>query len=210
MNRKYASFGTLLTVLAAGLIVSAAYAGDGQWQKGTTGCGLQGRARGCFDCGCRHTACHKVCRLKAVPKKMTVTCYKSECDRVPLPGPSGHGRRRVDFVDCDPDKGGGKDGCGHQKRVVWFEWILGGKGDCHDGKCRTAPKKRLLKKEVEVEIKGAYEYKWEIVDLCKGCEAKSWDKAPQPGPGFEVPPPPPVAGRVIYGRPVVADVSDWN
>ena len=53
--------------------------------------------------------------------------------------------------------------------------------------------KKLLKKEVEVEVKGAYEYKWEIVDLCKGCEQKSMDEAPEVSPDADVPPPPSVA-----------------
>jgi hypothetical protein len=194
-------------MLAASLIISAACAGDGECQKNLS-CDRDGCAQRCGDCGCLNGCCNKVCRLKCEPKKVKVTCYKCESDCVPLPGPSPQGCRRVEHVDCD-DKGGDdkscKDGCGPQKKVVWFDLNLGGKdkGDCGGGNCRTAGKKKLMKKEVEVELKGAYEYKWEIVDLCKGCEDKALDKAPEVGPDAEVPPPPPVAARVISGKPVV-------
>ena len=115
----------------------------------------------------------------------------------------------MERVDCDGDKDGDgkscKDGCSFQPKVVWFDWNVGGKGkgDGGEGNCHARCSKKLLKKEVEVEIKGAYDYKWEVVNLCKGCEQKSLDKAPEVAPDAEVPPPPAVAARIIHGRPTV-------
>lgn len=93
--------------------------------------------------------------------------------------------------------------CRLQPKVVWFDWnVVGkGKGDAGDN-CHARCSKKLLKKEVEVEVKGAYEYKWEIVDLCKGCEQKSMDEAPEVSPDADVPPPPSVAAKIIYATPI--------
>jgi hypothetical protein len=224
MNVSYKKLGTLVAVLVAGLIISSAYAGGGDCGKGDCGKGAcsqkggLGLLGGCHDCGCKD-AC-KVCRLVEKPLTRTVTCYKCEHEPICLPGPSKRGCRNVECVSCDDHKGC-KDGscgqkgcgdCGSTKKVVWWDWNIGGKGKggCDIGACggKSRTKIKLMKKEMEVEIKGATEYKWEVVDLCKGCEQKSKDLAPMIEGDAEVPPPPAVEARMIYGKPVVKVVSN--
>lgn len=215
---------TLMSVVLTGFLAASALAGDSEAQKScdSKGDGPACAQRGgrCHDCGCLSGCCNKVCRLTCKPKKVKVTCFKSECDVVCLPPPSHRGCRHCQMVDCDGDKDGdgkcdGKGcdaGCANPKKVVWFDWDVPGKGKggdcCQDGHSGNA--KKLLKKEVEVELKGVYEYTWEVVDLCKGCEQKSIDKAPEVGPAAEVPPPPPVAATTIYGKPVVERMAARN
>jgi hypothetical protein len=203
----------MLCVALTGFFAQAGIGGDSGAKSGDPKCdGSVCAQKGglCHDCGCLDGCPNKVCRLKCEPKKVKVTCYKSECDAVCLPPPSCRGCRHCQMVDCDGDKDGdGKcDGKGcsgtHQKKVVWFDWNVDGAGKDGDGCCdgRKGCAKKLMKKEVEVELKGAYEYKWEVVDLCKGCEKKASEKALDVPADSVVPPPPPVSAKVIYGKPV--------
>jgi hypothetical protein len=186
------TFATLLGVVLAGLMTSAAVAGDGALQKAgcCADCGLKG--------GCGQYGLHKVCRLKCEPKTEKITVYKCECEPVCLPCCSKIVGLNSTCVDCDA-KGykGGKGCCGCQKKICWFDFCPRGAKECH--------KKRLYKKEVEVPIKGAVEYKWEVVDLCKGCKDKAIEDAPAVDPADDIPEPPPVdvQAQLIYGKPVV-------
>jgi len=76
--------------------------------------------------------------------------------------------------------------------VVWFDWCPG----C----ANIFTKKKLLKKTVEKKVCGGY--RWVVEELCRGCEAKCAAEAPVVDPDVEVPEPPEVDARIIYGKPV--------
>lgn len=185
---------TLISVLLAGLMISSVDAGPGQKDDG---CAQKG---GCARCGCDAGCCNAVCRLVKEERELKVTCWTSECKPVCLPCCSHRGCRH-----CEPACGGKGKGCGDKgscqkggglcgiggKKFVWFDYEPG----CAKARC----KKHLMKKTVTKTVPG---YKWVVEDLCKGCEAKAKADAPVVEPDAEVPAPPPVEARIIYGKPV--------
>jgi len=182
---------TLLGVLLAGLMTNSAYA-VGPLQK-VDGC--------CARCGCDPGCCNAVCRLVKEERELKVTCWSSECKPVCLPCCSKRGCRNAECA-CNGGKGGccdGKNGaqkadgcCGiGAKKFVWFDYC--------PGSAKMRCKKHLMKKTVTKKVPG---YKWVVEDLCKGCEAKAKADAPVVEPDAEVPEPPAVDARMIYGKPV--------
>ncbi|MBL7040559.1 MAG: hypothetical protein ISR77_18130 [Pirellulaceae bacterium] len=215
MNLSHKTFATLVGVVLAGLVVNAAYAGGGDTKGGCSpksGLSLLG---GCRDCGCRND-CNVVCRLKKEPLTKKVTCWTSEEEPICLPGPSKRGSRHSTDVSCTDGKAGYEGCCpekghSHLKRVVWFEWCIPsvdkkGVSDCS----HSCTRKKLMRKEIEVPIKGAFKYSWETVDLCKKC-VDDYDTTPTPEEaGADVPTPPPVEARILYGKRVVERMASYN
>lgn len=211
MNLYHKTFGTLVGVALAGLMISGAYAGKGDGGA-KDGCSAQKGGSGllsvCRDCG-RRSHCDAVCRLKKEPLTKKVTCWTSEKEPVCLPGPSKRGCRQCTEVSCKDGTVGlgnccqGKDG-GQMKKVVWFEWCVPGVDKDGNSKCsHTRTRKKLMRKEIEVPIKDAYKYSWETVKLCKKCAGK-YDTAPAPEEAdADIPNPPPVDARILYGKRVV-------
>ena len=209
MKLYHKTFATLVGVASLGLIISAAYAGDGNCGA-KDGCGPRKGGLGllgiCRDCGCRN-GCDAVCRLKKEPLTKKVTCWTSEREPICLPGPSKQGCRHCTTVPCD-DKAGTKDCCANSKKVVWRDWSVPGVDKNGDSKCsHIRNRKKLMRKEIEVPIKGAYKYSWETVKLCKGC-ADKYDTAPGPEEADgDVPEPPAIEARILYSKPVVERIS---
>jgi hypothetical protein len=212
-------------LVTAGMATMALAGGDVEQKNGGPACGAAsdccgGPNCGCGHCGLRGLRCHdcggaadccKVCRLVTKPKKVKVTCWKAKCEDYCVPCPSHRDGRYVKCVDCCGDStkacgqdssdqhAGGKadDSCGPGclKKVTGWCW--------RPGCAKVHTKKKLLKKEKEVELCGVNEYKWEVVDLCGGCKDKSEAAAPPVDASAEVPPPPRVEAHMIHGKPVV-------
>ncbi len=217
MNLNHKTFATLMGVVLSGLILGASYAGDGKGDaKG--GCGAQKGGHGllgiCRDCGCRND-CDAVCRLKKEPLTKRITCWKSEKEPICLPGPSKQGCRHLTTASCDDGKAGLEDCCprknANSKKVVWYEWCIPGLDKNGDSKCsHTRNRKKLMRREIEVPIKGAYKYSWETVKLCKKCSGK-YETAPSPEEAdVDIPEPPPVDARILYGKPVVERMASYT
>jgi len=217
MNLYRKTIAMLFGVVLAGLIISAAYAGDGKCDAkddcGSRKCGL-GLLGLCRDCGCRND-CDTVCRLKKEPLTEKVTCWTSEKEAICLPPRSKKGCRNSTEVSCKDGKAGVEDSCrkdrGQSKKVVWFDWSVPGLDKNGESKCsRTRTSKKLMRKEIEVPIKGAYKYSWETVKLCKDC-ADKYDTAPAAeDTDADIPDPPVIEARILYGRPVVERTVSYN
>ena len=193
----------LLSVVLSGAVLSQAGAGGGAAGSADAKCGAAhcqapGGCLGqrCHDCGCAADCC-LVCRLVTKPKKVKVTCWKSECAPFCVPCPSQKGPAYAECVNCCEDEKGKSDGRCHGclKKVAGFHWC--------PGDAKVDHKKKLLKMEKEVELKGVFEYKWEVVDLCAGCKEKSETNAPTVDRNAAVPAPPRTEAHMIYGKPAV-------
>jgi hypothetical protein len=133
---------------------------------------------------CSRPACGKVCKLVCETKKLTVTCYGSDCKQICLPGRSVPGCKHCCVTccgcgGCGPEneccsegccgcQGCGCGPCGNsccreelpKCEFCWRDWF-----PCCCGKPRTV--KVLTKYEAKKEICW---FHWEVVDACTcGC-----------------------------------------
>jgi hypothetical protein len=142
----------------------------------------------CAHCGCSAT-CQKVCRLVCDEKKVETTCWGCKIEDFCVPGPSKPECRHCKEVCESCDTSGKEVGVrALPKNLVWTEWIPG----C----ARLYTKKKLMKKTVTTKVPS---YKWVVEDLCEQCEANC--VAATVPPGVEIPPPPAIAAKLLYGMP---------
>ena len=206
MNSGLKIIAALAGVVLAGWLGNTALAGGGG-KDGAVSPGKHWLWSRCARCG-RWRDCEAVCRLKKEPLTRKITCWTSETEPVCLPGPSRRACRHVEHVSCDAadkheadENDAGKCPSRHDKKIVWFDWCIPGEDKDATGAChRVATRKKLMRKEIEVPIKGAYRYRWETLPLCKSCAAQP--DAPTPAePADEVPPAPPVEARARPHQP---------
>jgi hypothetical protein len=140
----------------------------------------------CCKCGCDR-GCDKVCRLVCEEKKVNIICWGCKCEDFCLPCHSHRGCKHCENV-CDEDACDPDAPCAQAKPWVWYDW---------DPSCKSHiyPKKRLMRKTV---VKTIPWYKWEVEELC--CECQQCCPCAQIEPGFNLPDPPAIAVKLIYGR----------
>jgi len=186
---------TLLGVLLASMAMNSAFAGDGCCkQKDGKGACPKGRGiKTCRDYG--PDACKMECGTKEIEKK----CFKAECTTVCLPTRPCLRDPACKKGGCDDkeksgDKCSQKDGCGK-----CGGGLFGGLFSCND--CRARVKKHLYVKEVTV---GKIPVRKCVAD------GKGEDKAKdakgekvEAADGDDVPPPPAVEARALFGKPIV-------
>jgi hypothetical protein len=116
---------------------------------------------------CTRPACGKVCQLVCGTKKLTATCYGSECKDICVPGRSRQGCKHC-VTTCGSCEGEGTDcaesGCRccpscqpmpPKCEFCWYDWFA-----CGCARPRTV--KVLTKYQAEKEIPW---YHWEVVDV---------------------------------------------
>ncbi len=209
---------TLATLLAVVIASGAAFAQsqkDGGTKGGEDGCGkgscCDGKDKGPCPKGCGlHKCCDGPgnCKRECGTKELKKNCYKVDCVTVCLPtrpclgDPTcgcGKGDKCGKGNGCGPcgDKGDSKDGDSGCSKCGGKGGLFGGVGLFACCECRSRVKKRLYVKEVTV---GKVPVSRCVVD--KAGEDKG-TKRIKFGPKDDEVPPPPVANRMIYGKPIV-------
>lgn len=154
--------------------------------------GLVARAQGGWGhCHCCQGdgPCEKVCRLVPDKKKVPVTCWGCKTEDFCIPGPSKPACRHCEIVcdENDPDAP-----CTQSKKFFWTEWIP---NNC----AHVYTKHKLMKKTVNKSVPS---YKWVVEDLCPECLGGL--KVAELPADAQVPPPPQVDAKIIYGQPPAA------
>ena len=161
----------LASLFAATVVgpISRAFAGEGLRR-----CSL------CSQCD----GCEKVCRLVYEEKKITTTCWGTQCEDFCVPGPSC-----PDHEHCE-QVGGSSNPCSPPKRLTWTHWLPGEGGTIYS-------KKKLMKKTVTKTVPS---FKWVVEDLCPQCQtACAQVRVPK---GTELPLAPTVVGARVITAPI--------
>ncbi len=145
----------------------------------------------CGHCGLAD-GCQKVCRLVREDKKVQVTCWGCQSEDFCIPGPSQPGCKHCELVCDDSDA---KAPCVQPKKFVWTEWIPG----CG---ARLHTKQKLMKCTLTKTVPS---YKWVVENLCDKCQSDCQQQAVPTG--ADVPPPPKVGARILYGVPAAGLLS---